>query len=49
MIKIIDSQKENIFLKNLLDRNQFEYEDINKIVSEILNDVKIRKDDAFKG
>ncbi|MDP0505920.1 MAG: histidinol dehydrogenase [Fusobacterium sp. JB019] len=48
MIKIIDSQKENIFLKNLLDRNQFEYEDINKIVSEILNDVKIRKDEALK-
>lgn len=48
MIKIIDIKKENSFLKNLLERNQFDYENINKTVDEILNDVKIRKDNALK-
>ncbi|WP_163468773.1 histidinol dehydrogenase [Fusobacterium sp. IOR10] len=47
MIKIIDSKREKTFLQSLLDRSQFEYEDINKAVGEILSDVRERKDEAL--
>lgn len=48
MIKIIDSKKESLFLENLLNRNQFEYEGVNKLVDEILLDVIKRKDEALR-
>lgn len=48
MIKIIDSKKESLFLENLLNRNQFEYEGVNKLVDEILLDVIKRKDGALR-
>lgn len=47
MIKIIDSKREKTFLQSLLDRSQFEYEDVNKAVGEILSDVRERKDEAL--
>lgn len=47
MIKIIDSKRENTFLQSLLDRSQFEYEDVNKAVGEILDNVIRKKDEAL--
>lgn len=47
MLKIIDFIKDNEFLNNLLDRSQFEYDEVNKVVDKILYDVKNRKDEAL--
>lgn len=47
MISIIDANNTD-FLEKLLDRTQFEFEEINSIVKEILKDVKNRKDEALK-
>lgn len=47
MIRIINANKDNSFLNKLLERNQFEYEDINKVVENILFDVKKRKNEAL--
>lgn len=48
MLKIIDFMKDNEFLNNLLDRSQFEYDEVNKVVDKILYDVKNRKDEALR-
>ena len=48
MLKIIDFIKDNEFLNNLLDRSQFEYDEVNKVVDKILYDVKNRKDEALR-
>lgn len=48
MLKIIDFIKDNEFLNNLLDRSQFEYDEVNKVVDKILYDVKTRKDEALR-
>ena len=48
MLKIIDFIKDNEFLNNLLDRSQFEYDEVNKVVDNILYDVKTRKDEALR-
>ncbi|CAH2213000.1 histidinol dehydrogenase [Tepidibacter aestuarii] len=48
MIRIIDSIKDSGFLKKLLDRSQFEFEEVNKVVDEILFNVRKRKDEALK-
>ncbi len=46
MIKIINANKDNNYLNKILERNQFDNEEINKIVKEIVNDVRERKDKA---
>lgn len=48
MLKIIDFIKDNEFLNNLLDRSQFEYDEVNKVVDKVLYDVKNRKDEALR-
>lgn len=48
MIPIINANENKDFLKKLLDRNQFEFEEINKTVEDILKEVKINKDRALK-
>jgi len=48
MIKIIDSINNEEFLKILLDRNQFEFEEVNNVVDEVLMDVRKRKDEAVR-
>ncbi|MGD9677541.1 MAG: histidinol dehydrogenase [Vulcanibacillus sp.] len=48
MIRIINSNKDNNFLNKLLERNQFEHGEINKVVEDILSDVKKRKDEALR-
>ncbi len=45
MIKIIEDVT---LLNDLLNRNQFEYSDVNQVVEEILNQVKEKKDEALK-
>lgn len=48
MIRIIDSINNEEFLKTLIDRNQFEFEEVNNVVDEILMDVRKRKDGAVR-
>lgn len=48
MIRIIDSINNEEFLKTLIDRNQFEFEEVNSVVDEILMDVRKRKDGAVR-
>lgn len=48
MIKIIDIEKNKEFLNTVLNRNQLEFEEVNKVVDKIISEVKKRKDDAVK-
>lgn len=48
MIPIINAKENGDFLNKLLDRSQFEFEEINQTVENILKDVKRRKDKALK-
>jgi len=49
MIRIIETNNlNNEFLKRILGRSQFEFEDVNKVVDDILKDIKIRKDEALR-
>ncbi len=47
LIKIINANKDNNFITRLLERNQFDNEEVNKVVEDIVNDVKKRKDNAL--
>lgn len=47
LIKIINANKDNNFLTKLLERNQFDNEEINRVVKEIVDDVRKRKDKAI--
>lgn len=48
MISIINSVTNRDFLKKLLDRSQFEFEEVNTVVEQILKDIKIKKDKALR-
>ena len=49
MIRIIETNDlNNEFLKKVLNRSQFEFEDVNKVVNDILQDIKNRKDEALR-
>lgn len=48
MIKIIKTSQNKEFLKSLMERNQLEFEEVNKKVKEILKDVRINKDKALR-
>lgn len=48
MIKIVDIEKNKEFLNTVLNRNQLEFEEVNKVVDEIISEVKKRKDDAVR-
>lgn len=48
MIRIIDTKNNKEFLKKLMNRNQLEFEEVNRTVDEILSDVKKRKDEALR-
>lgn len=48
MIKIVDIEKNKEFLNTVLNRNQLEFEEVNKVVDEIISEVKKRKDNAVR-
>ncbi len=47
MIKIIDLNKENVDIDTLISPSQFDMEEVNDSVKEIVNDVKIKGDEAL--
>ena len=48
MISIVDISKNKEFLNKLLDRNQFEFDDVKETVNDILVNVRLNKDKALK-
>lgn len=48
MMKIIRTSKDRRFLKKLLNRNQLEFDEVNKKVSDILSCVRANKDKALR-
>ena len=48
MMKIIKTSKDRKFLKKILNRNQLEFDEVNKKVSDILSCVRVNKDNALR-
>lgn len=48
MIKVIRSEENKDYFKKLINRNQLEFYNINKIVEDILSDIRLNKDKALR-
>ena len=48
MIKVIRSEENKDYFKKLINRNQLEFHNINKIVEDILSDIRLNKDKALR-